>query len=104
MGQIIKEEDEKYGEFMEKVCLLNLKHSVKIIRDVEKEIDVSDNINEIHLSVGQALEDDIIEITKDMSREEIVKMLSRVSMAHSVNLMQSNSLLKIQLLKRSGLL
>lgn len=98
MGQLGEHDDEEYSEFMEKVCFAMVKQSVKTVENCnESKVDIKENIKEIHMSVGQSLEDEVIELTKNMSRETIIKLFARVAMAHSVTIMEDNPQIKFKM-------
>lgn len=98
MGQLQDSDDLEYAKYMREVCYAMVKESIKTVKDCnDNQVDLKENIKDIHISVNQVLEDDIIDITKDMSRETIVKILTKVSMAHSVAVMADNPMLKMAL-------
>jgi len=102
---IRKKDMEKYGDFMDKVSVSMLTHSCESL--VELGLDKTpeqllDNTEAIGKAVGQVVLDDVIEFTKDYTREELVRFLAHNSAQLSMKVMNSDPMyrMKITLLSK----
>jgi hypothetical protein len=100
-----KEKEPEYCDFMDKIAITICKESFKGIRDMhDQNVNPTINSEELAMAMGQVVLDQVIEQTKDMSREDLLKIFSEVSIAHVVSAMQDNQGYKLKILLLSGVL
>lgn len=88
-----KEELKEYSLFMDKVsyCLLiNSQKNVAELMEKDPNVVAADFHEELGNAVGQIVYDKIIELTKDMSRKQIVKYLAQTASATALHVMNNN--------------
>jgi len=86
-----KEEMADYENIMTKIaCLLYLESKKALMELNKRDISTADT-DAIGLAAGQILYDDIIELTEDMSREELVKFFAQSSIAFQIKNMNDDA-------------
>lgn len=108
--QIIEKNHEKeaeYSEFMDSVACSIFSESLKGIQSLSStgmdDSTIRENAGSIGLAVGQIVFDKVIELSKDMSREDLVRYLAQASAAHVVEHMNSIPAYRTKILIRSML-
>lgn len=105
MKVLDKEEETEYSTFMENVCTTVLKESFLSIKEMhEHNVDARLNSEEIGMAMGQICLDQIIDMTKEMDRDRLVRYLAEIAIASAVNTMQSHPVYKMKLIQQLGLL
>jgi len=88
---IPKEEEMAYAIFSGRVAYCILSNSSNSIQELHKtNSDVEGNTEEIGLAVGQIVYDKVIELTKDMPREQLVKYLAEAIFDSASGMMTLN--------------
>lgn len=88
---IPKEEENEYALFSGKVAYCILINSTNSIQELQKaNADVVSNTDQIGSAVGQIVYDKVIELTKDMPREQLVKYLAEAIFDSASGMMTLN--------------
>lgn len=98
---IPKEEGDAYYNYCDKVSYCIISNSYSIVAQFGKgasKAEVVGSTDEIGLAVGQILHDKIIDMTKDMSREELVKYLAESSFHMMTTIMNKHPEYKYKIL------
>ena len=99
------EEEQEYAEFMDKIATAVFMESYKSIKELSKQnVDATENVEEIGMSVGQIVLDNIIEATKDMPHEKLLRIFTEVSIAYATYMLQRNPGYKLQIAMLNNLL
>lgn len=93
-----------YADFLDKIANSVFRESMKEIVNLQNnQVDPTKNSQEIALAMGQVLLDEIIDHTKDMDRNELIKLLAEVSISYATSIMQANPNYKLSIAIRNGL-
>jgi hypothetical protein len=101
MKMRILEEHEKsaYSDFMDKIAMIVMSTSVTKVKELENQhIDAINCAEEIGLVIGQAVLDEIIELTKDMSRDLLLKYIAEIAIGHSIQTLEKYPEYKMRIL------
>jgi len=99
------EEEEEYALFMDKIATAIYLESYKHIKELhERHVDPLINTEEIGMATGQVVLDKVIEMTKDMPKEKLLRIFTEVAISHSVNTMQRHPEYKMRIAFLNGLI
>ena len=104
MKVLNSEEEDEYALLMDKIATVVFVESVKHVQELnESKVDPLKSVEEISMAVGQVVLDKIIDVTKDMSREKILRIFSEVAITYSINVMQKHPEYKMRIAFLNGL-
>ena len=89
MKVINKEDIPDYGRLMESVAIVTFTESVKGLRD-QNFADPKGYHEELGMAVGQVALDKVIELTKDMDRDKLLRILAELAISNSVSMMSDD--------------
>jgi hypothetical protein len=105
MKVLEKSQEQEYNNFMETIAILVMKQSFKHVKQFsDQNVDPRLNSEEIGQAMGQVVLDHIIESTKHMSREELLKWFSEIAISSVVAQMTAHPDYKGKILILSGIL
>jgi hypothetical protein len=98
--RILEEQEQStYSSFMDRVAMIVMKTSVSRVTELEKQhINSLDCAEEIGMVIGQAVLDEVIELTKHMDRDMLLKYIVETAIGHSVQTMEKHPEYKMRVL------
>lgn len=83
------DEEGRYGLFMDKISYCSYTESMKAVESLNvTEFDtIKPHSQAIGMAVGQVVLDKVLELTKDMEREQLIRYLTEVTFSHVVGVM-----------------
>jgi hypothetical protein len=91
MHIVSKEEEGQYGLLMDRIAYCGFLESGKAVKDVNK-VDFEDlrPLSEaIGMAVGQIVLDKVIDLTKDLDRDTLVRFFAQVAFSHTIEVMNA---------------
>lgn len=99
-----KGEETEYANFMDAIATAVFVESVHNVMELNKtNQDACDNIEEISMAMGQVVLDKVIDLTKDMSREKMLRIFTEMAIGYSVNVMQKHPEYKMRIAILNGM-
>ncbi len=100
-----KGEESKFTDFMNEICTAVFMESYKSVEELKAtDLNPMDNTEEIGASMGQIVLDKMIEMTKHMSRDELMKWFAEIAIMHATSFMQRHPEYKMLIAMQNGLM
>jgi hypothetical protein len=90
MHVIDKEEERDYALLMDKVAYCGYLESGKAVKNMNLEVaptDLRELSEAIGMAVGQIVLDKVIELTKNMDRDKLVRYFAQTAFSHTIEVM-----------------
>src|SRR6478609_9722594 len=104
MKVLDKGEEASYNIFMDSIACCVFKESLKGIKECnDNNIDPTKTSIEIGMSVGQIALDKVIELTKDMDRDTLLKWFTEIAVVNVVSRMHESPTYRLKIGILSGI-
>lgn len=104
MKVLDQEKEEWYSDNMDRIAKTVFKESFKsVMLFNDNDVDPTKHSQDIGIAMGQVVLDEVIEISKDMSREELLKWTAELAISSVVNTMNNHPMYKLRIMHELGL-
>lgn len=104
MKVLEESEASEYAEFMDNVACTVFRESMKgVVALDDSGVDPRKHSIDIGTAMGQVVLDDIIEFTKDMDKDTLVKWFAEITIASVVGTMVAHPQYKMKIMAKIGL-